>query len=102
MLSEENTNYKALRSEGISRIKKPWDVRYFTVSDVQKILKDDYAKASNETLIATQIGHLLSHNTDGNPRKIKRFINMICTPFTGHPVGGVLLCGTRMSTKGNV
>ena len=27
---------------------------------------------------------------------------VICTPFTGHPVGGVLLCGTRMSTKGNV
>ena len=30
------------------------------------------------------------------------FAHMICTPFTGHPVGGVLLCGTRMSTKGNV
>ena len=29
-------------------------------------------------------------------------LHMICTPFTGHPVGGVLLCGTRMSTKGNV
>lgn len=81
VLSEENTNYKALRSEGISRIKKPWDVRYFTVSDVQKILKDGYAKASNETLIATQIGHLLSHNTDGNPRKIKRFINMLLLRF---------------------
>lgn len=81
VLSEENTNYKALRSEGISRIKKPWDVRYFTVSDVQKILKDDYAKASNETLIATLIGHLLSHNTDGNPRKIKRFINMLLLRF---------------------
>ena len=27
---------------------------------------------------------------------------MICTPFTGHPVEGVLLCGTHMSTKGNV
>ena len=81
VLSEENTNYKALRSEGISRIKKPGDVRYFTVSDVQKILKDDYAKASNETLIATQIGHLLSHNTDGNPRKIKRFINMLLLRF---------------------
>ena len=26
----------------------------------------------------------------------------ICTPFTGHPVEGVLLCGTHMSTKGNV
>ncbi len=29
-------------------------------------------------------------------------IYMICTPFTGHPVEGVLLCGTHMSTKGNV
>ena len=81
VLSEENTNYKALRSEGISRIKKPWDVRYFTVSDVQKILKDDYAKASNETLIATQIGHLLSHNTDEKKKKIKRFINMLLLRF---------------------
>ena len=32
----------------------------------------------------------------------KRSGRLICTPFTGHPVGGVLLCGTRMSTKGNV
>lgn len=30
------------------------------------------------------------------------FAHMICTPFTGHPVEGVLLCGTHMSTKGNV
>lgn len=29
-------------------------------------------------------------------------LTMICTPFTGHPVEGVLLCGTHMSTKGNV
>ena len=77
VLSESNLNYQALCSEGITRIQKPWNVQYFTVSDVQKILSDDYHKASNETLIATQIGHLLSHNTDGNPRKIKRFINML-------------------------
>ena len=29
-------------------------------------------------------------------------VKLICTPFTGHPVEGVLLCGTHMSTKGNV
>ena len=29
-------------------------------------------------------------------------VTVICTPFTGHPVEGVLLCGTHMSTKGNV
>ena len=33
--------------------------------------------------------------------KAKSF-TVICTPFTGHPVEGVLLCGTHMSTKGNV
>lgn len=81
VLSESNMHYQALCSEGITRIQKPWNVQYFTVSDVQKILSDDYDKASNETLIATQIGHLLSHNTDGNPRKIKRFINMLLLRF---------------------
>lgn len=81
VLSESNLNYQALCSEGITRIQKPWNVQYFTVSDVQKILSDDYDKASSETLIATQIGHLLSHNTDGNPRKIKRFINMLLLRF---------------------
>ena len=34
--------------------------------------------------------------------KKANFGAMICTPFTGHPVEGVLLCGTHMSTKGNV
>lgn len=81
VLSESNSNYQALCSEGITRIQKPWNVRYFTIADVQSILMEDYYKASNEILIATQIGRLLSHNTDGNPRKIKRFINMLLLRF---------------------
>lgn len=81
VLPKSNSNYQNLRSEGIARIQKPWNVKSFTVSDVQRLLKDDYAKASHEALIATQIGHLLSHNTDGNPRKIKRFINMLLLRF---------------------
>ena len=36
------------------------------------------------------------------PLARKRSAQLICTPFTGHPVEGVLLCGTHMSTKGNV
>ena len=35
----------------------------------------------------------------GNENEV---FEVICTPFTGHPVEGVLLCGTHMSTKGNV
>ena len=42
-----------------------------------EILGNDYEKSSKEVLIATQICHLLAQNTDGNPRKIKRFVNML-------------------------
>ena len=48
-----------------------------TVDDVKKMLGSDYEKSSKEVLIATQICHLLAQNTDGNPRKIKRFVNML-------------------------
>lgn len=77
VLPDENENYKKLREEGLSRIKKPWNVKSFTVDDVKEILGSDYERCSNEILIATQICHLLANNTDGNPRKIKRFINML-------------------------
>ncbi len=77
VLSDENENYKVLREEGLRRIKKPWNVKGLTVDDVGEILRNDYEKYSNEVLIATQICHLLAQNTNGNPRKIKRFINML-------------------------
>ena len=77
VLSDENKSYKKLREEGLARIKKPWNVKSLTVDDVSEILGTDYERCSNEVLIATQICHLLAENTDGNPRKIKRFINML-------------------------
>ena len=77
VLPDENANYKKLREEELARIKKPWNVQIFTVDDVKGILGNDYEKCSNEVLIATQICHLLAQHTEGNPRKIKRFINML-------------------------
>ena len=77
VLSDENGVYRKLREDGLSRIKKPWNVENFTVDNVKTILGSDFEKTSKEVLIATQIGHLLAQNTDGNPRKIKRFINML-------------------------
>ena len=58
-------------------MRKPWNVESLTVDDVKEILGNDYEKSSKEVLIATQICHLLAQNTDGNPRKIKRFVNML-------------------------
>lgn len=77
VFTDENSNYKKLREEGLSRIRKPWNVESLTVDDVKGILGTDYEKAAKEVLIATQICHLLAKNTDGNPRKIKRFVNML-------------------------
>ncbi len=77
VLHDENENYKKLREEGLSRIRKPWNVKSLTVDDVKTLLGSDYEKTSKEVLIATQICHLLAQNTDGNPRKIKRFVNML-------------------------
>jgi len=77
VLDSDNNHYRALCQEGIARIQKPWNVKSFTVTDVRDILEDDYSKVEKEVLIATQICHLLSDNTDGNPRKIKRFVNML-------------------------
>ena len=45
--------------------------------DIKEIIGNDYERCSKEVLIATQICHLLAQNTEGNPRKIKRFINML-------------------------
>mgnify|MGYP003296739713 CR=1 FL=1 len=69
--------YEQLCNEGINRLKTPWSAKKFTVAEVQTLLGSDYEKVQNEVLIATQVCNLLSSNTDGNPRKIKRFINML-------------------------
>ncbi len=76
-LNSDNENYKTLCNEGIERLKKPWDVKPFTVTDVKQLLKNDYDIVQSEALTAVQIYHILSENTNGNPRKIKRFINML-------------------------
>lgn len=77
VLDEKNVNYQKLCQEGVSRIQKPWAAKKFTVAEVQTILDGDYDKVEDEVLIAAQICKLLADHTDGNPRKIKRFINML-------------------------
>ena len=44
----------------------------------------------------------MTYSNQQNNKRAGLAFTMVCTPFTGHPVEGVLLCGTHMSTKGNV
>lgn len=76
-LGDNDDNYKLLCKEGLNRLKKPWAAEIFTVDNVREILKDSYDRVEEKVLLATQVCGLLSKHTDGNPRKIKRFLNML-------------------------
>ena len=70
--------YNALVNVSIEKLKKPWDINPFSISDIQKALgTDNYKLATDETLIALQISPILYQYSRGNPRVIKRFINML-------------------------
>lgn len=57
-------------------MKKPWKNQGLTISDLHEILNDRYDEVRDEVAIANQIYPILASKTNGNPRKIKRFINM--------------------------
>lgn len=73
----ESTEFKPLLENAISKLKKPWDLATYNISDVKSLLKENYDKVVDEVMIAAQISPILSRHTSGNPRKIKRFINML-------------------------
>lgn len=71
-------NYSELVNLSLEKLKKPWDISPFSISDVQKALgADNYRLVTDETLIALQISSILYQYSRGNPRVIKRFVNML-------------------------
>ncbi|MBO5322570.1 MAG: hypothetical protein J6A88_00500 [Oscillospiraceae bacterium] len=77
VLDESDANFKNVLNIAIDRMKKPWENNGFTLGDIQTALGDKYAQAAEAFSVANQIADILSKNTQGNPRKIKRFINML-------------------------
>lgn len=70
--------YKELINVSLEKLKKPWDISPFSFSDIQKAIgEDNHRLATDETLIALQISPILYQYSRGNPRVIKRFVNML-------------------------
>lgn len=69
--------YKNLIDNAIKRLKKPWELKDFSIAELQEILAAKFQSVNSEINIAMQIREILAANTSGNPRKIKRFINML-------------------------
>ena len=76
-LNDSDPNFNKVLEIALDRMKKPWENNGFTLSDIQTALGDKYVQASEAFSVANQIADILSKNTQGNPRKIKRFINML-------------------------
>ena len=77
-LSFSAETFEQLREDAIKRLQKPWCIKAYTASEVSDLLGEQYCKkVSEEVRIATQIAHPLANNSNGNPRQIKRFINML-------------------------
>lgn len=76
-IKENDTEFDALLSVTIEKMKKPWENTGLTIKDLSTSLKTKYDTVSNEIAVANQISDILARNTQGNPRKIKRFLNML-------------------------
>jgi KAP family P-loop domain len=76
-LEVNGDEFENLLELAIEKMKKPWKNNGFTISEINATLGDKYGLVTKEVSISTQIGGVLANHTYGNPRKIKRFINML-------------------------
>jgi hypothetical protein len=76
-IKEEDSEFTALLTKGIDKMKRPWENSGFSTEELQTTLKTQYSTVGDEISVAHQISDILAKNTQGNPRKIKRFINML-------------------------
>lgn len=73
----ESDAYMKLISDARTKLSKPWDIEPYSVEKVKALLDEEYEKVQDEVLIALQISPILYNYSRGNPRVIKRFINML-------------------------
>lgn len=76
-LQEKSPEFNELLDAAIDKMKKPWENLGFTVEQLKDVLNKEYSSVANEITVSNQIADILAKNTQGNPRKIKRFINML-------------------------
>lgn len=73
----EADELKELADTAIKKLNKPWALEPITTQEIQNALGDKYNSVTENVLIAKNIDKILAQNTGGNPRNIKRFVNML-------------------------
>jgi hypothetical protein len=76
-LKDDDEEFNALLGVAIEKMKKPWENTGLSIEDLKTSLEKNYDAVHNEIAVANQISDILAKYTQGNPRKIKRFLNML-------------------------
>ncbi len=79
----ESESFEELVKVILEKLHKPWALEPMPPEEIKKALgEEDYNKASNNIRIAKSIEKILAENAAGNPRNIKRFVNMLLLRIT--------------------
>lgn len=74
----ESKSFEELVKIILEKLHKPWALEPMPPEEIKEALgEEDYNRASNNIKIAKSIDKTLAENTAGNPRNIKRFVNML-------------------------
>lgn len=73
----ESDELKKLGNIVINKLHKPWALEQLSTEELKRALQDKYDSAISNIKIAKSIDKILAEHTNGNPRNIKRFINML-------------------------
>lgn len=73
----ESDELKNLVNIVISKLHRPWALEQLSTEEIKSALVDKYDDVISNIKIAKSIDKILAEHTNGNPRNIKRFINML-------------------------
>lgn len=61
----------------LKKLSKPWALEQLSTEEIKMAMGEKYPSVVENVKIAKSIGRILAENTNGNPRNIKRFVNML-------------------------
>ena len=76
-LGEDNPAFSNLIVAARERLKRPWMTGALDTETVKTALGDNAPRVAKALALSDQIGPILGSGTKGNPRQVKRFLNML-------------------------
>ena len=76
-VGENDPAFNALIGVAREQLRRPWKSSGLAAATMRTTLGDKSSQANNALALSDQIGPILATGTKGNPRQIKRFLNML-------------------------